>query len=80
MMKSMWIYAVAAIVTIVASGASYVAGVLYLPGILMFVAAMIVLGLSMNIEDHLLARYARRMMTTTTRLSGSAYGPSAPSS
>ncbi|MDH3439726.1 MAG: hypothetical protein OEM63_03155 [Gammaproteobacteria bacterium] len=57
MMKSMWIYAVAATITVAASGVSYLAGVQYLPSILMFVAAMIVLGLSMNIEDNLLARY-----------------------
>ena len=57
MMKSMWIYAVAAIITVAVSGISYVAGVQYLPSIVMFVAAMITLGLSMNIEDNLLARY-----------------------
>lgn len=57
MTKSMWISALAAIIAIAASGVAYDTGAQYLPGVLMFVAAVIVLGLLMNIEDRLLVKY-----------------------
>lgn len=40
-----------------ASVVAYDAEVQYLPGVLMFVAALVVLGLSMNLEDRLLVKY-----------------------
>ncbi len=57
MTKNLWIYAGVAVVLIVGSGLTYSAGVSYLPSILMFIAALAVLGISMTYEDALLAKY-----------------------
>lgn len=57
MTKSMWISAIAAIIAIAASAVAYDNGAQYSPAILMFIAALIVLGLSMNFEDRLLMKY-----------------------
>ncbi len=57
MTKSPWLYAIAAVITVAVSGLTWMAGIGYLPSILMFVAAILVLGLSMTVEDRLISRY-----------------------
>lgn len=57
MQKSLCLHSLAAIIAIGASVLTGMAGISYVPGVLMFVAAILILGLGMSIEDMLLARY-----------------------
>ncbi len=57
MQKSLWLHSLAAIIAIGASVLTWMAGISYVPGVLTFIAAILVLGLGMSIEDMLLARY-----------------------
>ena len=51
MTRNLWISIVAAIALIAGSGVSHMAEISYLPSILMFIAAVTVLGVSMVEED-----------------------------
>ena len=57
MTKNLWFSTGVAVVTLAASVATYLADISYLPSILMFVSALMVMGASMTAEDTLLARY-----------------------
>lgn len=57
MTKNVWISIVIAIAALAGSAAAYMSGINYLPSILMFVSALVVLGLSMTAEDTLLKKY-----------------------
>jgi hypothetical protein len=57
MTKTLWISTIIAVILVAGSGLAYTAGVTYLPSILMFVAAMIVMGVMMTAEDALLSKY-----------------------
>jgi len=57
MSKNLWIASGAAVVAIIGSGLAYQAGISYLPSILMFIAALLVLGVTMIAEDSLLQKY-----------------------
>jgi hypothetical protein len=55
--RNLWISIVAAIALIAGSGVSHMAEISYLPSILMFIAAVTVLGVSMMEEDILIQKY-----------------------
>jgi hypothetical protein len=55
--RNVWLAGAAAIVAIIGSGLTYMAGIPYFPSILMFVAALLVLGVTMIAEDSLLIKY-----------------------
>jgi hypothetical protein len=57
MTKSLWLGASAVVIAAAASGITWVLGMSYVPSALMFVAAILVLGLGMTVEDRMLARY-----------------------
>ena len=57
MTTSHWLTASAIIIALVGSVMSYLADINYVPSVLMIIAAILVLGVGMNMEDHLLARY-----------------------
>jgi len=57
MKKSLWMYSVAAVIAIGGSVLTWIAGISYVPGILMLIGAIFVLGLGMSVEDLLLVRY-----------------------
>jgi hypothetical protein len=53
----LWVLALIAGAAIIGSGLSYFAGIPWLPVILMIVASLLVLGISMMLEDILITRY-----------------------
>ena len=57
MTGKVWFAVSIALAVLAGSIFSYLAGVAYLPSILMFVAALFVLGLSMTAEDRLLEKF-----------------------
>jgi hypothetical protein len=54
---NLWILTALAVVLVTGSGISYRLGINYVPAILMFVATLLVLGITMSLEDVLLAKY-----------------------
>jgi hypothetical protein len=57
MTKKLWIATGAAIVLVAASGVAYISGIQYTPSVLMFFAALTVMGVAMTAEDTLLGKY-----------------------
>ena len=53
----LWILLAVAVLLVLGSGFTYFAGISYLPAVLMFIAALVVLGVSMTFEDVLLRKY-----------------------
>jgi hypothetical protein len=53
----LWTLLAVAVLLVLASGVTFFAGIGYLPAALMFIAALVVLGVSMLFEDVLLRKY-----------------------
>ena len=57
MNAKLWILLAVAVLLVLTSGFTYFAGISYIPAALMFIAALVVLGVSMSFEDVLLRKY-----------------------
>jgi heme A synthase len=57
MKTKLWLATGAATLLVAASGVVYISGIQYVPSILMFIAALIVMGVAMTAEDSLLRKY-----------------------
>jgi hypothetical protein len=57
MTKNLWMTTALAIALVAGSGLAYSAGIDYLPSVLMFVAALMAMGVMMTAEDDLLRKY-----------------------
>lgn len=57
MTRNLWIASAAAVAMIIAAGLAYMAEIRYLPSILIFIAAIVVVGVSMMEEDVLIQKY-----------------------
>ena len=57
MTRNLWMATALAIALVAASGLAYSEGNDYLPSVLMFVAALVVMGVMMSAEDTLLQKY-----------------------
>ena len=57
MKTKLWLATGVATLLVAASGVVYISGIQYIPSILMFIAALIVMGVAMTAEDSLLRKY-----------------------
>lgn len=57
MNKNLWLSTAVAVLLGVGSVIAYILDIRYLPAVLMFVGALVVLGVTMSLEDALLAKY-----------------------